>query len=251
MNGARPRPIFSCIVVLALAIAIASCGAPEESISSLRAALVLDSTLHTHVSTFRMAVLRAHATTGAVTCADFPGNLRLGDGRVNLVAEVQQLPWNGSVNEAAFRPVRVPAAQPLVVIAEGLANDDRGVFTIGRGCADNQAFPDGSRPSVTIDVRATSGAPCTGASDCEQGITCNQGADFPQGYCGQTSCVADTDCPPATHCVADPATGGLCAQACTAKTDCRGSLDCVRRVGGNSACVQVCVFPLWNAVSGC
>lgn len=70
-------------------------------------------------------------------------------------------------------------------------------------------------------VRHGVGAACTSNADCtESGQTC---LAFKGGYCGVADCVADTDCPGGSGCVAHTDGNNYCFLICAQKADCNVS----------------------------
>jgi hypothetical protein len=76
------------------------------------------------------------------------------------------------------------------------------------------------------------GADCESNEDCEDSLTCTAtladplGSTFPRGYCTDTGCTSDADCPYASVCRTPPgASTAICMQPCEFESDCRFNHD--------------------------
>ncbi|MCC6750031.1 MAG: hypothetical protein IT371_20365 [Deltaproteobacteria bacterium] len=253
----RPlRPSHYGPVLLVAALLAPGCGEPPPATRQMQAAIVIDRTVFTFIRVFQVTVVKATTKDNAsVTCSDFPARFKVGDPVLREVAS-KQIEWKGETTEARVTELTVPGGEKLVVLARGLAPSKGGTHAVATGCADNLTFGDQSQNQVSIDVKATTGAMCDEPGDCEAGLTCQQSAELKGGYCAKSGCAADDDCPPASRCVADAGSGGLCARQCArpGAGDCNTGppqvQDCVSR-RGPAGCVDVCAYPLWNTAGRC
>jgi hypothetical protein len=234
---------------------VASCAAPpDESIGALRLGIVQDSAIFKVIEAFQIHVIKATTTAGAsVTCGDIPSNFRLGDTQLQPVIDPVGIPWTGGTEEARSQSFQVPAGEKVVVVVTGLTRYEKGVQTIARGCQDNLILKAGAKEELTIDVKATTGMPCTTTPECELNLICNKGAGFPGGYCAKIGCTGDVQCPPGAHCISETSLGGICLGTCDASKDCDTTRqDCVGRIGPTTkGCGAVCAWPLWNSGNKC
>ncbi|MGM0556319.1 MAG: hypothetical protein ACQEVA_08055 [Myxococcota bacterium] len=80
--------------------------------------------------------------------------------------------------------------------------------------------------------RSIIGADCDANDDCQDGLTCTStlaeplGSTFPKGYCTETGCTSDDDCPYTSVCRTPPGTEtAICMQPCEFESDCRFNHD--------------------------
>jgi len=258
MSSLRLR---EAVLVLSLIGATPACEPPPragDELGRVQLGLVLDAAVFKVIQVFQVHVVKATTTSGAsVTCQDIPANYKTGDSSlVPIDGTPKSISWSGDTKEARVESFEVPADERLVFVAKGLAQYAQGVQTVAVGCQDNLTFKAGAKQELSIDVRATTGAACNGQPECENGLFCQKGEGFSGGYCAKYPCGGDQDCPPGTHCVNDPDSGGLCLRACESPADCNTSppqsQDCVGRAGPSGAgCPTVCVYPLWNKTGKC
>ncbi len=136
----------------------------------------------------------------------------------------------------------------------GLARYGAGVQVVAQGCQRVEAFAVGSKNTVSIDAKATTGAACSIKAQCEANLDCQ--TVFTGGYCAKGGCTNDQGCPPGTACVIDSTNGGLCLRRCETVRDCavvtpQAVQGCENRTGASGACTSVCVWPLWNTEKKC
>ena len=74
------------------------------------------------------------------------------------------------------------------------------------------------------------GADCVETSDCTGDLTCV--TDFKGGYCTQTGCAADSECPTGSVCVDNGGDENICLRTCNAASDC----SFCRAAGFHAAC---------------
>jgi len=246
-------------IIPLLLVSTAACEpAPGPAVGSKTAMeVVLDTAVFEASAVFQVHVLKGTTRSGsALTCSDIPGTYRIGDAQLEeLVKPAPTAQKNASdPTQSVDLKVRVPAEQPLVIVARGLA-PYKGTFVVGRGCRDNLSFNKGTTTAVSIDVKATTGRICTKPSDCEPNVTCLQGPGFEEGYCAVTGCAGGSACPPGSACISDTAFSGICMRRCRNISDCEitsKGQDCMGRLSLTSqGCDDVCVFPNWQKASCC
>lgn len=230
----------------------------EKAWIQLQSVIMHDSLLFTFIQVFQIHVIKATATSGgAVTCDDFPSRYRTNDPRLSLVVEAINVSnkWNSPPTPATLNAITVPSDEKMLIVISGLAQTSKGPHTVARGCEDNLTFSSGTTNPVSIDVRATAGAPCLQQNECELTLVCRTSSTLPGGYCARVPCTGDASCPPGSRCVSDAeSSSSMCARVCQTYKDCDtgNGHDCVGRLGPTGGgCALVCVNPLWNKGSAC
>jgi hypothetical protein len=265
------------IPLLALLLGIVpACSPPPEDdgVGSLRARIIYDRFILKYIQAFTVDVFETKTAAGStLECTDIPGTYTISDTRLVPIPVGSDgknelaIKWDTSSpsEEIKLAQVTLPADTPVLVVIRGLAaKQGMGTPTIGRGCTDRDSdgkeltFKGGATGDITVDVKATTGMPCSRQADCETGLTCNTGTYFNGGYCAKVSCSGDQVCPPATSCVTNSSTGGMCLRGCSGVSDCnvdssiQSVQDCTSRLGPTSGgCASVCVSLLWNSENDC
>ncbi len=250
-----------CLTLFGLLWSLAACSPPpEESVSTLRLALVKDSTLFKMVQVFQINIVKAATTDSQkVFCTDFPGQMNIDDARlIHVPGSPINITWDGSSNEVTRENIIVPGNETLLILAKGLAKYVQDVHILGRGCRDDQVFLPDTQEELEIDVTATTGGACNTEADCEPTLSClNEGENFLGGYCAKVGCKGPGDCPPGSQCVSDDTRDGVCLRRCEVQQDCttagnQAVQECVGRIGPSATgCSQVCVWPIWNDINMC
>jgi len=236
---------------------LVQCATSPDSVvgSSTSLQVVMDSAVFEAIQVFQIHVLKGTTRGGStLTCSDIPGTYRVSSADVVHVvdpAPTAPRPVNPT-DPVTVKNIKVPTDEPLVFVVLGLALY-KGTFVVGRGCADNQTFKAGATgASVSVDVKATTGRPCTKPSDCEPNVVCVTGPGFGDGYCAVQGCASGQTCPPGSTCISDTTLGGLCMRLCKSISDCELNYDCQGRLGLSAqGCGRVCVYPNWQKDNCC
>jgi hypothetical protein len=265
MNRASHRPPGRPLVALTLTTLLCACGPPpaEEAVPTatlqLPSVVMHDSLLFSFVQVFQINILEAVNSTGeVVTCDDFPSRYRTTDPRLKEATKTVNITnkWSKPPSPAPLNPIQVPSDRKLLVMIKGLSQTQKGPHVVARGCEDDLTFKEGSKNTLAVDVKATTGASCDMQSDCELTLICRSGPTLPGGYCARMPCSGDASCPPGTQCISDAAGGTtMCMRKCQTFKDCEttsGGQVCEGRQGPTGGgCAEVCVNPLWNKSTKC
>jgi hypothetical protein len=255
------------LVALPLAALLCACGPPPQDEAEPTATLQLpsvvmhDSLLFTFIQVFQIHILEAVNSTGeVVTCEDFPSRYSTTpvDPRLKEATTTDPITnkWSQPPSPAPLNAIQVPSDRKLLIVIKGLTQTQKGPHVVARGCEDDLTFKEGSKNTLDVDAKATTGASCDRQSDCELTLTCHRGPTLPGGYCARIPCSGDASCPPGTRCISD-ALGGttMCMRTCQKDADCEtttGGQICEGRQGPTGGgCAEVCVNPLWNKTTKC
>lgn len=219
--------------------------------------IVVDREVQRLVEFFQISVVKDTTKKGnKLSCDDFPGLYRVGSATAGDLVMLDSIRATREqlTSDPVVKALKLPANQGLIIVVLGVAKG----YVVARGCSDGVTYKPCSRPTLEIDVIATTGSGCNSDHDCELGMICNKGQYFNGGYCGKTGCAKDGICPPGSVCVAYASHGGLCARKCGSVTDCKLNRNqtspqaCECRLGSAAGgMASVCVHPLWNTEASC
>jgi hypothetical protein len=206
------------------------------------------------IQVYQIHVLHGSTKGGEpLSCSKMPGTYREDSPEVICVVDPPPtVPRPKDSNNPVQLQTVVPAGNDLVFSVLGLAAY-KGTQVVARGCKETQELK--KEPSVVflvVDMRPTTGAPCTTADDCERNLTCVSGPGFDEGYCAVRGCSEGGTCPPGAACIYAPDHGDLCLGLCQDSSDCHPasvqyySQSCVGRLSAAGSCETVCVEPVWN-----
>lgn len=129
---------------------------------------------------------------------------------------------NGSTDTVKGRPGNGDAG------GNNGANDDAG----GNGADEDGGGSGGNGNANSGDDEGQIGDPCSDAEDCVgRSATCLEELsifsiltiEFPGGYCAQSDCEDDSDCPDGARCFSSIPNQTFCAKSCDRNSDCRTS----------------------------
>jgi hypothetical protein len=261
----RHRAWLAAVALLALVSACEDVPTEEKKVelpATVQLRFTGQSQIWPLIQTYQIHILEGATVAGeVVSCSDFPGRYRTEplDPRLRVAYKAVNVAnkWKNPPSPAQLNTIDVPPNKwkRVLIVIKGLAQTQKGPLTVARGC-ESFTVKAGSNKDLTIDIWATTGAPCLQQEECELTLSCHSGPKLPGGYCARTPCSSDASCPPGTLCASDTEGGTtMCMRSCKSTNDCDTSYPqaqaCEGRHGAGGKCLEICVHPFWNKSSVC